>query len=60
MKLVGRAAKIQESLLADAEQILAAAGEGGELRSRQIRALAGSVARHLAVLEAVIDQRAPI
>lgn len=52
-----RAQQIADQLLEDGQAYLDQAGEGGELRSRQIRALARAVARHLAALEDVVELR---
>lgn len=49
-----RATEIKAALLTDAAELIA---DGGTIHSRQIEALAAAVARHLAGLEAVIDQR---
>lgn len=49
-----RAVEIKTALLADASALIE---NGGVIHSRQIEALAAAVARHLAGLEAVIDQR---
>lgn len=52
--LVGREKAIKERLLKDAEELIE---RGGIVQSRQIEALAGAVAIHLAALESVLDQR---
>lgn len=52
-----RAKQITEQLLEDAQAAMDREGRGGEIVSRQIRGLAAAVAKHLAAMESMIDQR---
>lgn len=52
-----RAEQITEQLLKDAQAAMDKEGRGGEIGSRQIRGLAAAVAKHLAAMESVVDQR---
>lgn len=55
--IVNRTEQITEQLLVDAQTAMDKEGRGGEIVSRQIRGLAAAVAKHLAAMESVIDQR---
>lgn len=53
-QLTPREQQIKDRLMSDARDLVE---DGGGIASRQIAALAGAVACHLAALEAVIQQR---